>query len=67
MRNPWVAFCVHAYWAMRLPQLARLESVAIGHATDEQDFYDRHEPRVTFSDTLRRCSVEWHAMKAGAA
>lgn len=52
---------------MRLPQLARLESVAIGHATDEQDFYDRHEPRVTFADTLRRCSVEWRAMKAGAA
>jgi hypothetical protein len=66
MRNPWVAFVVHAYWSMRLPQLARLESVAIGHETDEHDFYDRHEPRVTFGDTLVHCSTEWQAMKSGS-
>lgn len=29
--NRWVWFVVATYWGARLPQLARLESVAIGH------------------------------------
>lgn len=66
MRNPWVAFVVGMYWAMRGPQLAHLEQVAIGHAADEADYYARN-PRVTFRETLQRCSPEWQAQKTGVA
>lgn len=67
MRNPWVRFCVLTYWGARLPQLERVEAYAIGHASDEADFYDRHESRVTFRDTLIACSREWRAQKASFA
>lgn len=63
--NPWVALVTGTYWAQRLPQLARIEAEA-SYATDEADFYARIEPRVTFCDTLIRCSPEWAAMKSGA-
>lgn len=61
-RNPWVRFVVASYWGRRLPQLAELERVAIGYPTDEADYYAQH-PRVTFRDTLIRCSPEWRAQK----
>ena len=63
--NPWVALVTGTYWSQRLPQLARIEAEA-SYATDEADYYARIEPRVTFGDTLVRCSSEWQAMKAEA-
>ena len=60
--NRWVWFVVATYWGARLPQLTRLESVAIGHEADEAAFY-LTEPRVTFRDTLIQCSAEWRAME----
>ncbi|WP_343930394.1 hypothetical protein [Tsukamurella strandjordii] len=53
------------YWAQRRPQLARMETVAMGYPADERGYYDR-EPRVTFRDTLIACSPEWRAAKAVA-
>ena len=64
--NPWVALVTGTYWAQRLPQLARIEAEA-SYATDEADYYARIEPRVTFCDTLIRCSAEWRRMKAEVA
>lgn len=63
MRNPWVRFVVDVYWSRRLPQLARMESVAMGYRADEAEYYLR-ESRVTFRDTLIACSPEWRAAKA---
>ena len=64
--NPWVALVTGTYWAQRLPQLARIEAEA-SYATDEADYYARIEPRVTFCDTLIRCSAESRRMKAEVA
>ena len=61
-----MALVTGTYWAQRLPQLARIEAEA-SYATDEADYYARIEPRVTFCDTLIRCSAEWRRMKAEVA
>lgn len=66
LNNPWVALVTGTYWSQRLPQLARIEAEA-SYATDEADYYARIEPRVTFCDTLIRCSAEWRRMKAEVA
>lgn len=64
--NPWVALVTGTYWSQRLPQLARIEAEA-SYTADEADYYARIEPRVTFCDTLIRCSAEWRRMKAEVA
>lgn len=66
-RNPWVHYVVHTYWSRRLPQLTRLEDVTRVHdsETEVRRFYEREE-RITFHDTLIRCSNEWRAMKGAA-
>lgn len=64
-RNPWVRFCVDTYWSARRPQLARLDEWAIGYDTEERLFYSEVESRVTFRDTLIRCSPEWRARAHG--
>ena len=66
-RNPWVHYVVHAYWSMRMPQLTRLEDITRVHDSESEvrNFYEREE-RITFRDTLIRCSVEWRAMKGAA-